>query len=149
MEGFIKLKKQVWKIKNDIRNKKKLVFHAHFKFHSRSSSCLEKWKETSSTTGILLIQTSSYYYAPENFRFTSNDSHVSQAERKWGVNSGSLFIQYSITAQHNGRNDCEVTTLVATEHVRRKHLLLESFTLYCSSTFLIYWRRQFDSISAH
>ena len=46
------------------------------------------------------------------------------------MNKDSLCIQYSITAQLSGRNDSDVTRLVATEQVRNKYSLLRSFALY-------------------
>ena len=64
--------------------------------------------------------------------FTSSDRQVNEAGFKRRLNTDSLRIQYSITAQLNGRNDCDVTRLVATEHVRNKYSLQKSFSLFNS-----------------
>ena len=61
--------------------------------------------------------------------FTSSGSQFSQVERKFGVNTVSLRVQYSITAQPIGWNSYDVTRLVPMEHVRYKKHLLESVTL--------------------
>ena len=60
----------------------------------------------------------------KNSVFTSGGSQFSQAERKLGVNTDLLPIQYSITAQLSSSKDCDVTRLVATEHVRNYYSLL-------------------------
>ena len=69
--------------------------------------------------------------------FTSSGSQVRQAVIKRRVNTESLRIQYSSAAQHSYKNHCDVTTLVATERVRNKYSLLESFIFYSSSILLI------------
>ena len=51
--------------------------------------------------------------------YNTSGSQVSQAECKWGVNTDSLRIEYSFTAQIGGRNDCNITKLVAMEHVQK------------------------------
>ena len=50
-----------------------------------------------------------------NLVFTFSGSQFSQTERKLGVNTVSLCIQYSIRAQFGNWNDCDVTRVVATE----------------------------------
>ena len=61
--------------------------------------------------------------------FIRSGSQVSQFERNKAVKTDSLCIQFSITVQHSRWNDCDVTGLVATEDVRNKYSLLESFSL--------------------
>ena len=69
--------------------------------------------------------------------FTSSGSQFSQAVCKLGLITDSLCIESGITAQLSSWNDCDVTRLVARQHVQRKCSFLESFTLYGSSTILI------------
>ena len=71
-----------------------------------------------------------------------------RAVLKWRANRESLPIHHSNAAQYRDRKDCDVTRLVAMEHVPNKNSLLESFTLYCSSNILIDWQRQFDGTVA-
>ena len=58
--------------------------------------------------------------------FTAGGSQISQTECKWAVKIDWLSIQYSVTAQHSGWNGCDVTKLVASEHLRNKYSLPES-----------------------
>ena len=79
--------------------------HIHVHLIDNNSSLvltLWKWGETSSTTSLLLIRTSS----TSGFR---NDS--------------------GITTARQSNNSSDITRLVATEHVRNKHSLLESIHL--------------------
>ena len=76
--------------------------------------------------------------------FTSSGSQNRQAVLKWEVITESLRVQYSTSAQHSDRKDCDVNRQVSTERVRNKYSLLVSFTLYCSSNIVIDWLRQFD-----
>ena len=63
---------------------------------------------------------------------TGGGTRVKQPVLKWGLNIDSLRNQHGTTAKLSGWNDCDVTGLVATEHVRNEYALRDSITLYFS-----------------
>ena len=61
---------------------------------------------------------------------TNCGSQVIEIERKWGMNTGSLRIQYRSTVQHSDWKGCDVTRLVATEDIRNNYSLRKSFSFF-------------------
>ena len=108
---------------NNIANKKNHLPQVHF-VKNNSSLVLNfwKWGETSSTTSLLLIRTSS----PSGFRnssvFTSSGSILCSNEEWFGNQSVFTTARQCISSS-------DVTRLVATEHVRNKYSLRESIHL--------------------
>ena len=68
---------------------------------------------------------------------TSSSIWIGQAVLKWGVNMESLRYQHSTAAQNSYWIGYDVTRLVATEHLRSKLSLLDSFTLIHNRTLLV------------
>ena len=84
--------------------------------------------KVSISTGLLLVQWLLVVSRQILYRLIEAVK-VIQTECKLGMKTDSLRNQYGITAQLSGRNGYDVTRLVATEHVRNKYPLLESFSL--------------------
>ena len=113
------IKKWIWKCMTliNINN-----HHPHVRFiNNNSSLVLTLWKrgETSSTTSLLLIRTSSTSGFRNDSVFTSSGSILCSNEEWFRNDSG-------ITTARQSNNSSDVTRLVVTEHVRNKYSLLQS-----------------------
>ena len=98
--------------------------HAHFININNGSLVLNLWKwgETSSTTSLLLIRTSSTIGFRNGSVFTSS-GRILCSNEEWFRNH-SVF-----TTARQSNSSSDVTRLVATEHLRNKYSLLESIHL--------------------
>ena len=96
----------------------------HFINNKNGSLVFNLWKrgETSSTTSLLLIRTSSNWWFPDISVFTSSGSSLCSNE-EWFRNPSVFTI-----AQHSN-SISDVTRIVATEHVRNKCSLREPINL--------------------
>ena len=97
---------------------------AHFINNNNGSLVLTlwKWRETSSTTSLLLIRTSSTSGFRNGSVFNSS-GRILCSNEEWFRNH-SVF-----TTARQSNSSSDVTRLVATEHVRNKYSLLESIHL--------------------
>ena len=97
--------------------------HVHFIRNNRSIVLtLWKWGETSSTTSLLLIRTSSTSGFRNGSVFTSS-GRILCSNEEWFRNDS------EITTTRQSLSSSDVTRVVATEHVRNKYSLLESIHL--------------------
>ena len=98
--------------------------HISLSISSKVFSCW-KWRETSSTTTLLLIHTCSHWWLPVVFVITSI-SRMRQAVLKWGVKPESHSCHHRTAARQSQQSESFVTRLLATEHIRKKYSLRES-----------------------
>ena len=99
-----------------------IIHHPHVLFINNNSSLVLtfwKWRETSSTTSLLLIRTSSTSGFRNGSVFTSSGS-ILYSNEEWFRNH-SVF-----TTARQSNSSSDVTRLVATEHVRNKYSLRQS-----------------------
>ena len=109
--------------------------HVHFiNTNSLFVLTLWKWGETSSTSSLPLIRTSSTSSFRNGSVFTSSGSILCSNEEWFRNVSG-------ITTARQSKSSSDVTRLVATEHVRIKYSLLKSIPWNQST----YVQHQFNS----